>query len=650
MINFQSFRDTAKEVLAKADIDPNVKCFTRRQMTRITNNYSTVLGNGGFSVVYKGRLNDGRSVAAKQYNWRTQKKEFMKEVIIQSQFSDKNIVRASLIGNAKRVIYCPQADAPILVTEFVHNGNLSDLLHGNSDPLPVSLETHLRIATDVAEALNIPSSWANNGLSGYPVPIFSTLLGDKHLAKLCDFGISRLLCMDSDEYTGFVIGSRGYMDPVYRETGRLSPKLIFGVVLLELITRKKGLDDMKVCLAETFTRASRNNRHELFDNEIATNENIEFIQGVADLALDCLKSELEDRPQMKEVLEQLWGLKRKMLEQQTKIAELERASAVLTEPRVVALREIKAMLQEAGFKNFITKNKIDAIIGDSEQVSTSETFSGKRIVLTECAMGKVYLGHLKNISVVVIKMSAEVDEDWKQKFFKEMIRQFVPWDTNVARFFGCCLDHVDAPVLVYEYGVMNLHDSLFGNGWQHVRRFNCKARLEIAVGAAQGLVHLHSHNMVHGDVRTANVLFDKAPYDFYPFRVITRISGFGMAKLLDKARYARFLTENVCYKDPEFLKTGVMAKENNVYGFGIVLLELFTQKKIEMHDVNTLLEKEYGYDASYHVEEIKELASKCLAPKVTERPSMDEVAICLRVLSQDLPGDRNSPCPCMLRC
>ncbi|KAF0909063.1 hypothetical protein E2562_030815 [Oryza meyeriana var. granulata] len=147
---------------------------------------------------------------------------------------------------------------------------------------------------------------------------------------------------------------------------------------------------------------------------------------------------------------------------------------------------------------------------------------------------------------------------------------------------------------------------------------------EIAVGAAQGLVHLHSCDVVHGDVRTANILLD----DFSELELEVpgintfpaKIAGFGTAKLLsmDKAQYARFLTENVCYMDPQFLKTGVMAKENDVYGFGMVLVELLTQERIEMHDVNTLLEEECGDLASYHVKEIKEIASKCLAPKVTE--------------------------------
>uniref|UniRef100_A0A0E0Q8I7 Protein kinase domain-containing protein n=1 Tax=Oryza rufipogon TaxID=4529 RepID=A0A0E0Q8I7_ORYRU len=195
----QSFRDTAKEVLAKTDIDPNVRCFPKRQMKRITNNYSTTLGRGGFSVVYKGRLDDGRSVAVKQYNWRTQK-EFTKEVIIQSQCSHKNIVR--LLG------CCVEAAAPILVTEFVPNGNLSDLLHGNSGLLPVTLETRLQIALDVAEALVYMHCSQSYPILHGDVKPSNILLGDKGVAKLCDFGISRLLSMDSDEYTGFVIGSK----------------------------------------------------------------------------------------------------------------------------------------------------------------------------------------------------------------------------------------------------------------------------------------------------------------------------------------------------------------------------------------------------------------------------------------------------------
>ncbi|XP_052161214.1 wall-associated receptor kinase-like 9 isoform X2 [Oryza glaberrima] len=601
-------------------------CFTRRQMKRITNNYGTVLGRGGFSVVYKGKLDNDRSVAVKKYNWRTQKKEFTKEVIIQSQCSHKNIVR--LLG------CCVEADAPILVTEFVPNGSLSDLIHGNIELLPVTLETRLQIAIDVAEALVYMHYFQNHPILHGDIKPSNILLGDKHVAKLCDFGISRLLCMDNDEYTGFVVGSKGYMDPVYCETGQLNPKCdvySFGVVLLELITRKKGIDDQNRSLARMFARSSRDERRELFDKEIATDENTDFIEGIANLALDCLKSEIEDRPQMNEVLEQLRSIKR---------SEIKRSEILRQERRIMTLREIEIMLCESGFERFVTKASIDAIIGDPKQVSASEAFSGESNV-TERAVGKVCMGQFKSTQVILIKISVEVDEGWKHIFFDEMIVQSRIKHWNVAKLFGCCLDHVDAPVLVYEYGDMGLHDVLFGNAWQSIQfPFTFKVRLEIAVCAAEGLAHLHSLDVVHGDVRAANVLVDVfsehlevevARKDVFS----AKIAGYGTPKLLsmDRAQYARFLTENVYYKDPQFLKTGLMAKENDVYGFGVVLVELFTQKRVQMHDTNTVLKKLDGLVARcHHLKEIKKLASCCLAPKVTERPTMAKVVQRLRAV------------------
>uniref|UniRef100_A0A0D9WZ10 Protein kinase domain-containing protein n=1 Tax=Leersia perrieri TaxID=77586 RepID=A0A0D9WZ10_9ORYZ len=618
----QSFRESAKEVLARADIDPNVRCFTRKQMKRITNNYGTVLGKGGFSVVYNGKLDNGHPVAVKQYNWRTQKKEFTKEVIIQSQCSHKNIVR--LLG------CCVDTDTPMLVTEFVPNGNLSDLLHGNNDQLPVSLKTRFQIALDVADALVYMHYSQNNPILHGDIKSSNILLGGKHVAKLCDFGISRLLCMDNDEYTGFVIGSRGYMDPVYCETGRLSPKCdvySFGVVLLELITRKKGIDDQNRSLVGMFACSSRDKRHELFDNEIATDDNMDFIQGIVNLALDCLKSEIEDRPQMKEVLEQLCSLKRR-----SEILRQERAIAGL---RQSWMREIEAKLQRSGFKNFLTKTRIDAIKADPNQLSTSKTFSGRSTA--ECAMAKVYTGHFQEDNpLVVIKISDEVDEGSKRRLIHQMIMESRFVHRNVAKLVGCCLDHVDAPVLVYEYGVMNLHDALFGGKLFDPSYFQCELRLEIALGAALGLLHLHRSDVIHGDVRTANILLD---VDYRTHKFTAKIDGYGITKFLTKAQYARFLTENICYKDPELLKTGVMTKENDVYGFGLVLLELFTQEKIETtNDLNTLLEIKRGFDAvaTYHVEEIKKLASDCLVPEATERPSMATVGDRIHTLLRDV--------------
>ncbi|BAT01574.1 Os07g0493200, partial [Oryza sativa Japonica Group] len=609
----QSFKDAAKEMLAKTDIDPNVKCFTRKQMKRISNNYRTILGKGGFSVVYKGRLNDGRAVAVKKYNWKTQKKEFTKEVIIQSQFSHKNIVR--LLG------CCVEADAPMLVTEFVPNGNLSNLLHSNSSQFPVSLGTRLQIALDVAEALVYMHSSQNHPILHGDVKPSNILLGDKDVAKLCDFGISRLLCMDSDEYTGFVIGSRGYVDPVFCQTGRLSLKsdvYSFGVVLLELITKKKGIDDKKVCLAETFARISRKgNGHELFDMDVVTNENMEFLQGIGRLALECIKFEVEERPEMKEVLERLWSLKRS---RDRRIREMQ----------VMVRSEIEVLWRRCGFGRFmISKERMDDM-----------TYYFKT-VLKECASGKAYIGRFCNAQLLVIKMSISVLDQWKNIVWNELNVQSRIKHWNDAKLLGYCLDLWEGLVLVYEYGAMSLYDVLFHDA-RKVSPFICGLRLKIAVGAAEGLAHLHSLGIVHGNVSTVNILLD----DLSVLKVISRnypvkIAGYGTSGLpdIDKAQHTGFFMEDSLVTSH--------GKEHDVYCFGLVLLTLFTWKKVSLQEADTVFEQLWDIGPPHdvnsepekpgqqlkeailrcrHLEEVKSLVSRCLTSEVTKRPSMVEVA------------------------
>ncbi|KAJ1692583.1 hypothetical protein LUZ63_009281 [Rhynchospora breviuscula] len=84
----------------------------------------------------------------------------------------------------------------------------------------------------------------------------------------------------------------------------------FGVVILELITRKKAVycdgNNERMCLAQLFVSAMRQNDGRLiFDQNIATEKNLEVLVRVSELAEKCLRLSGEERPTMTEVLEQL---------------------------------------------------------------------------------------------------------------------------------------------------------------------------------------------------------------------------------------------------------------------------------------------------------------------------------------------------------
>uniref|UniRef100_A0A0E0EWL3 Protein kinase domain-containing protein n=1 Tax=Oryza meridionalis TaxID=40149 RepID=A0A0E0EWL3_9ORYZ len=300
------FRKNGGSVLQKVE---NIKIFTKDELKKITKNNSKVLGQGGFGKVYKGILEDNTLVAVKasiKVN-DARKEDFTNEVIIQSQMIHTNIIK--LLG------CCLEVDVPMLVYEFAANGNLQDILHGdNNRRVPLPLDLRMDIAVEAAEGLRYMHSSANRTIRHGDVKPANILLNDKFKPKISDFGTSKLLTMDKD-FTMFVVGSMGYIDPVFHKTGRLTQKsdvYSFVIVLLELITRKPTIYDANCSLLIDFQKAyeQENSGRAMFDKDFTIEEEIFVLEEIGRLAMECLKEKVEGRPDMKEVAEQLVILRR----------------------------------------------------------------------------------------------------------------------------------------------------------------------------------------------------------------------------------------------------------------------------------------------------------------------------------------------------
>ena len=164
------------------------------------------------------------------------------------------------------------------------------------------------IAIESAEVLSCMHSMYSPVLHGDIKPA-NILLDENFRPKISDFGIARLLATDETQHTRSIMGSIGYMDPLFCQSGFLTSKsdvYSFGVVFLEIINRKKAVDGD--ILAQSFDEALRNEKHvrRMFDQEIANDKkNMKFLEDVAKLAAECLKLEEKMRPEMLEVADRL---------------------------------------------------------------------------------------------------------------------------------------------------------------------------------------------------------------------------------------------------------------------------------------------------------------------------------------------------------
>ncbi|EOA39632.1 hypothetical protein CARUB_v10008263mg [Capsella rubella] len=281
------------------------KIFSSNELEKATDNFNKnrVLGQGGQGTVYKGMLVDGRIVAVKRSKAMDEDKveEFINEVVVLAQINHRNIVK--LLG------CCLETEVPVLVYEYVTNGDLCKRLRDESDDYSMTWEVRLHIAIEIAGALSYLHSAASFPIYHRDIKTTNILLDEKYQAKVSDFGTSRSVTLDQTHLTTQVAGTFGYVDPEYFQSSKFTDKsdvYSFGVVLVELITGKKPSSRVQSeenrGFAANFVAAVKENRVlDIVDDRIKDEFNLDQVMAVAKLAKRCLNRKGKKRPNMREV-------------------------------------------------------------------------------------------------------------------------------------------------------------------------------------------------------------------------------------------------------------------------------------------------------------------------------------------------------------
>ncbi|KAL6959631.1 mitogen activated protein kinase [Sarracenia purpurea var. burkii] len=278
-------------------------------LKNVTNNFSedNILGRGGFGTVYKGELHDGTKIAVKRMESAviSQKglAEFKSEIAVLTKVRHRHLV--ALLG------YCLDGNERLLVYEYMPQGTLSRHLFNWAEEglKPLEWTRRLTIGLDVARGVEYLHGLAHQSFIHRDLKPSNILLGDDMRAKVADFGLVRLAPEGKGSIETMIAGTFGYLAPEYAVTGRVTTKVdvfSFGVILMELITGRKALDESQpeesMHLVTWFRRMHVENDtfRKVIDSAIIdlTEETLASISTVAELAGHCCAREPYQRPDM----------------------------------------------------------------------------------------------------------------------------------------------------------------------------------------------------------------------------------------------------------------------------------------------------------------------------------------------------------------
>jgi len=166
------------------------------------------------------------------------------------------------------------------------------------------------------------------------------------------------------------------------------------------------------------------------------------------------------------------------------------------------------------------------------------------------------------------------------------------------------------------------------------------------VGASAGLVQLHAHNVVHGDVASRNLLLD--------FNNNCCVCDFGMSHIMPTGQTTVQTTLTdllpIAWSSPETLEKRLWSDKSDVYSFGITIMEVLSRQE-PYHGMDLLRTVAPGVCkakqplrptiSEWWPDQLVEIAVDCLEHKAADRPTMMAVNQRLRRYHKKLCSNDN---------
>ncbi|KAJ4891491.1 putative LRR receptor-like serine/threonine-protein kinase [Raphanus sativus] len=346
-------KKSTNHLMSSSSNPPLIDSFYERvsyeELRAATNEFSSsnLIGSGNFGSVFRGLLGpeeESKAVAVKVLNLQTRgaAKSFTSECEALKGIRHRNLVK--LVTSCSSIDFKGN-EFKALVYEFMPNGNLDTWLHhhhhhqveveedsfnNHSISRPLKLSERLNIAVDVASVVDYIHSHCYDPVAHCDLKPSNVLLDNDLTAHVSDFGLARIIDQESfiNQVSSTVRGTIGYAAPEYGMGGKPSREgdlYSFGVLLLEMFTRKRPTDELFVegFTLRSYTESALAAEHvlEIADVSILSgvthNKNMstiaECLKMVFNVGIRCCEQSPTDRMTMAQALPELVSLRKRFL-------------------------------------------------------------------------------------------------------------------------------------------------------------------------------------------------------------------------------------------------------------------------------------------------------------------------------------------------
>ncbi|KAM1760828.1 hypothetical protein ACFX12_003664 [Malus domestica] len=256
---------------------------------------------------------------------------------------------------------------------------------------------------------------------------------------------------------------------------------------------------------------------------------------------------------------------------------------------------------------------------------------GNKVASGSC--GDLYKGTYctQEVAIKVLKPEC-VNPDMLKDFAQEVYIMRKVRHKNVVQFIGACTKHPSLCIVTEYMSGGSVYDYL------HKQKgvFKLPSLLKVAIDVFKGMTYLHQNNIIHRDLKAANLLMDE--------NEVVKVADFGVARVNSQSGVMTSETGTYRWMAPEVIQHKPYDHKADVFSFGVVLWELLTGKLPYEH--LTPLQAAVGVAQKglrptipkNTPPKLAELLEKCWQQDPAPRPDFSEIIENLQTLAEEV-GD-----------